>query len=86
MWDIDAMKYVRPEEVEAMARDLQIQHVHVTGYSRLGDIASNVQELLERAEGKGLFGRKREGIVLKHVEGDFSFKAISNSYLLKHGE
>lgn len=86
IWDIDAQSYVKPREVEIMAQELQIKHVHVTGYSRLGDIASDVQELLVYAEGKGLFGKKREGIVLKHIEGDFSFKAISNSYLLKHGE
>ncbi|KAG9507422.1 hypothetical protein J7337_000974 [Fusarium musae] len=41
---------------------------------------------LNRAEGKGTNGRKREGIVFKREDGQFSFKAISNSYLLTHGE
>ncbi|KAI1870044.1 hypothetical protein JX265_006214 [Neoarthrinium moseri] len=86
VYDIDKQKYTRPKEAEAMARKLGIKHVHVEGYFRLGDIATDIQGLLERAEGKGLHGKKREGIVLKHVDGGFTFKAISNSYLLKHGE
>lgn len=85
IWDIDKQEYLNPTEVEAMAKELRINHVPVVGYFRLGDIATNVEELLARAEGKGLHGRKREGIVLKQVDGRISFKAISNSYLLRHG-
>ncbi|KAI0136316.1 RNA ligase, DRB0094 family [Xylariales sp. AK1849] len=86
VWDIDMQEHLKPREAEEMAKQLGLKHVQVTGYHRLGDIATSVQELLARAEGKGLYGQKREGIVLKHIDGDFSFKAISNSYLLKHGE
>ncbi|KAH8675339.1 RNA ligase, DRB0094 family [Xylariales sp. PMI_506] len=86
VWDIDEQKHLRPKDAEAMAQSLGLKHVQVTGYYRLGDIANSVEELLARAEGTGLYGKKREGIVLKDVDGIFSFKAISNSYLLKHGE
>ncbi|KAK9773637.1 hypothetical protein AB5N19_05498 [Seiridium cardinale] len=86
IWDIDEQKYIKPKEAEAMARQLGIKHVPVTGYFRLGDIATTVDGLLARAEGEGLYGKKREGIVLKEIGGEFSFKAISNTYLLKHGE
>lgn len=87
IWDVDAQKYLPPREVhETWAPRLGVKHVAVEGYRPLKEIASSVKELVARADGKGLHGRKREGIVLKHVDGAFSFKAISNSYLLKHGE
>jgi RNA ligase (TIGR02306 family) len=45
---------------------------------------STIDELLEFAEGPSLNPQtKREGLVFKSWESDFSFKAISNSYLLK---
>jgi hypothetical protein len=41
-------------------------------------------KLLDVAEGDGMNKEvKREGLVFKHNSSDFSFKAISNSYLLK---
>ena len=87
VWDIDASRYLPPREAEDLAvRALSILHVPVIGYAPLRYIGLSVDELLARAEGVGIHGRKREGIVLKHVAGEFSFKAISNSYLLKHGE
>lgn len=87
IWDVDAQKYLPPREVhETWAPRLGVKHVAVEGYRPLKEIASSVKELVARADGKGLHGRKREGIVLKHVDGAFSFKAISNSYLVKHGE
>ncbi|KAH7171012.1 hypothetical protein EDB81DRAFT_187283 [Dactylonectria macrodidyma] len=87
VWDIDAQRYLPPREVhETWAPMLGVRHVAVEGYRPLREIASSVAELVARADGKGIHGRKREGIVLKHVDGNFSFKAISNSYLLKHGE
>lgn len=46
---------------------------------------STIDELLEFAEGPSLNPQtKREGLVFKSWEGDFTFKAIANSYLLKH--
>ncbi|KAK8020970.1 DRB0094 family RNA ligase [Apiospora arundinis] len=86
VWDVDAQKYLAPKETEALAKQLGLRHVPVTGYFPLREIATSIPELLQRADGVGLNKRKREGIVLKHVGSDFSFKAISNSYLLKHGE
>jgi RNA ligase (TIGR02306 family) len=87
VFDIEKQRFLPPREVEeAWTRELGVKHVPVVGYSKLKDIAGSMQELLQRAEGKGINGKKREGIVLKEVDGKFSFKAISNSYLLKHGE
>lgn len=86
VWDIDAQRYLPPKETEALAKQLGLRHVPVVGYFPLREIATSVSELLQRAEGVGLNKREREGIVLEHVGSDFGFKAISNSYLLKHGE
>jgi ATP-dependent RNA circularization protein (DNA/RNA ligase family) len=65
---------------------LGLKHVPVHGYIVLNETAQTIGQILDRAEGQGINGAKREGIVFKHVESGFSFKAISNSYLLKHGE
>lgn len=86
VWDIDKQRHLAPRETEQWAKDLGLKHVPVHGYAKLNDIGTSVEELLARADGKGINGKKREGIVLKHEDGAFSFKAISNSYLLKHGE
>ncbi|KAF5018383.1 hypothetical protein F66182_9634 [Fusarium sp. NRRL 66182] len=87
VYDIDAQHYLPPREAhETWAPQLGVKHVPVHGYRRLREVGSCVEDLVTRADGKGLHGRKREGIVFKREDGQFSFKAISNSYLLKHGE
>ncbi|MCX7596579.1 MAG: hypothetical protein N2235_23085, partial [Fischerella sp.] len=42
----------------------------------------NVEQLLKFAEGKSINHPVREGLVFKRADGKFSFKAISNLYLL----
>ena len=44
---------------------------------------TNVKELLAFAEGPSLVHQVREGLVFKRVDGQFSFKAISQQFLLK---
>lgn len=45
----------------------------------------NVDEILTRAEGKSMIdGLPREGIVFRTMDGQKSFKAVSNSFLLKY--
>ncbi|KAM0427519.1 hypothetical protein ACHAPT_007479 [Fusarium lateritium] len=87
VWDIDTQRYLSPREVhDDWAPWLGVSHVPVHGYRLLREIGGSVADLVKRAEGKGVNGKKREGIVLKQEDGSFSFKAISNSYLIKHGE
>ena len=44
-----------------------------------------MDEMLEKAEGKSVIdGKPREGLVLRDKEGVRSFKAVSNSFLLKY--
>ncbi|KAK8873445.1 RNA ligase DRB0094 family [Apiospora arundinis] len=86
IYDVDARKALDLRETELRARQLGLKHVPVNGYFRLHDIAKSHEELLKRAEGVGMFGHPREGLVYKNVEDGRSFKVISNSYLLRYGE
>ena len=57
-----------------------IMHYDVT-LAKLG--LNDVQDLLNFAEGKSLVNPVREGVVFKRMDGKFSFKAISNTYLIQ---
>ena len=48
----------------------------------------SVDDLLERAEGKSVLNKntEREGLVWRSTTRDFSFKTISNKFLLKGGD
>jgi hypothetical protein len=45
-----------------------------------------IDDLLAFAEGPSLNHPTREGVVFKRIDGTFSFKAISNKFLLKQKE
>lgn len=91
IFDIDAQEYLKPASVRAIATDLGLCTVPVLatnaslwGIAQQTEPREVVDALLKYAEGPGLNkGVKREGVVFKSNETDFSFKAISNSYLLK---
>ena len=84
IYDIDTQKYLLPKERRELCKELDIPHIAVVDEDFV--LCHNVDQLLEMAEGPGVNqGVKREGLVFKHNKTDFSFKAISNSYLLKHG-
>lgn len=82
VFDIDKQAYLLPAERWEVVKQLGLKHIPIlSGGTRMGH---NVQQLLDMAEGEGMNkGVKREGLVFKHLHSDFSFKAISNSYLLK---
>lgn len=63
-----------------------IEHVPIIdGDLRVAQAYDTIDDLLEYAEGSSLNPQtKREGLVFKSWESDFTFKAIANSYLLKH--
>lgn len=83
VYDIDAKKYLLPDERIALCKELHIPHVPEFNNNVI--LNFTVQELLLLADGEGMNkGVKREGLVFKHKHSDFSFKAISNSYLLKN--
>lgn len=82
IYDIDSRKYLLPKERRELCKQLNIPHIKVVEEDFV--LCHNVDQLLEMAEGPGVNpGVKREGLVFKSNESAFSFKAISNSYLLK---
>lgn len=84
IYDIDSRKYLLPKERRELCKQLNIPHIKVVEEDFV--LCHNVDQLLEMAEGPGVNpGVKREGLVFKSNESAFSFKAISNSYLLKRG-
>jgi len=82
VYDIDRGCYLLPDERQKLCDDLEIKQVPIIGYINL---VAYTDDILAMAEGEGMnAGVKREGLVFKHMDSDFSFKAISNSYLLKN--
>jgi RNA ligase (TIGR02306 family) len=93
IYDIDSANYLPPHDRHAVLEKLylnglnpeMVKHVpvfsHSTTLAALG--ISNIKELLARAEGPSLVHPVSEGKVYKRKDGKFSFKAISNAYLLK---
>jgi hypothetical protein len=89
VYDIKAGAYLPPAERVSVVEDLhdlgaQIFHVPVLhAAATLGELGvADVAGLLALAEGPSLAHKVREGLVFKRVDGKFSFKAISNSFLL----
>lgn len=93
VYDVDAARYMTPFEREGVLTDLMTTHgltvkkvPYVTGGSLNG---MTVDDLLKHAEGESALNNKaqREGIVWKCLDdGDLSFKAISNAWLIKNKE
>lgn len=83
VFDIDAQKYLTPAERRALCKELNIPHVPVLEENWVLD--TDIKGILAMADGPGMNpGVKREGLVFKSNTDDFSFKAISNHYLLKN--
>ena len=81
IYDIDNQQYFLPEARQEFARRYDLKHVPIAGMVKLPD---TVADCINDADGKsGLNGKYREGFVYKALTRDFSFKVISNSYLLK---
>lgn len=92
IYDIDKQEYVTPYERYKILNQLldlgaapDLNHVpqwgnlHCSTYSTI-----NTQTFLDMASGPSLHHTWREGLVFKRLDGQFSFKAISNEYLLKY--
>lgn len=83
VYDIEQKRYLLPKERQELCAVLDVPHVPIVNENY--NLDKDVKQLLEMAEGEGMNkGVKREGLVFKHTTSDFSFKAISNSYLLKN--
>ena len=92
IWDIDRQCYLGHAERMVSLRmiDPEYSYYHVPVlYSNqtLRDIGvETLDDLLKLAEGPSLNNPVREGIVIKAMGGSFSFKAISNKFLMKNGD
>lgn len=83
VFNIDKQEYVLPEEAQAIVFAMGLEYVPVFHW-RFSAKGHSVQDLLGMADGpSGLNGKYREGLVFKSLIRDFSFKVISNNYLLK---
>lgn len=81
IYDIDKQKYMLPEERHDFVIKNNLSHVPLHGFVEL---LPSVAEAIDDANGpSGLKGKYREGFVYKSISRDFSFKVISNNYLLK---
>lgn len=93
IYDIDAQEYLSPDYRSNVMLQLYshgldaklVQHVPIKHYNvTLAELGiTNVEQLLTFAEGASITHPVREGLVFKRMDGKFSFKAISNAFLLK---
>lgn len=101
IWNIDEQCYHTPMERMEIMKQLKalcfdhvdFDHVPVIGIitpygpgALTSDLNKQCQELLEFAEGPSINHPIREGLVWKRLDGKFSFKTISNQFLLKGGD
>jgi len=85
MYNTHTGQYILPVQLESACEKLGLKHVPIIrDIARLND--HTIQSLLQYAEGKSLLnGSNREGVVFKsNTVHDRSWKAISNSWLLKN--
>ncbi len=86
IFDIDEQRYLNPDE------RLEVYET-LSNYGFLGShcplleirvplISADINNLLSYAEGESLKHPIREGLVYKRMDGKFSFKTISNKFLL----
>jgi RNA ligase (TIGR02306 family) len=88
-YDIDKSRRMFYDELEWLLFRLEVPMVPVLekyGYTLPNE--NLVDSMLQYAEGKSVLnmGVDREGVVVRGLEREFSFKAISNTYLLGNKE
>lgn len=80
---IDEQAYMLPKERQEFCVEHGIKHVPLAS-SHAVTLPVDVASAIADADGpSGLNGKYREGFVYKSMSRDFSFKVISNAYLLK---
>lgn len=82
VFDIDRQEYVSADERVEICKQLDLKMVPV--FDSPMRLPQTMEEVLALADGpSGLKGKYREGLVFKSLTRDFSFKVISNKYLIK---
>lgn len=87
VYDIKQGRYLKPNErIDLMLSDdfSDIKHVPIIGYHSLNQLGlTTLEKILDYADGPSINAKNREGVVFKSMSRNFSWKAISNKYLLK---
>ena len=85
IFDVDRGEYLDAKKRMEIVESLGLDHVPILNESvKLDDIGLNsLDDILSYANGESLNSSVREGLVFKKIDGSFSFKAISNGFLLK---
>jgi hypothetical protein len=83
-YDIDAGRRLTFAELKDLLTELKLPMVPVLEYAYVLPSENVVETMLAYAEGKSALNPRadREGVVVRGVSEEFSFKAISNRYLL----
>ena len=85
VFDIAKHAYLAPGERRSVCHMIGLEHVPLHGTNWKAPVS--VEEGLALAEGPSINHRIREGLVWKcNEDPDFSFKTISNTFLLKGGD
>ena len=84
VYDIQEGYYLLPEDRKTFVDAIGLKHVPVLGTHLL--VNPDIDSILLTAEGASVLNpnQEREGVVYKSMNSQFSFKAISNKYLLKN--
>lgn len=84
IFDIAEQKRVSANEFVQIIEHIGLNTVPILNESFI--LHENIEMYLQEAEGKSVLNNQteREGIVFRTHNGDFSFKAISNRFLLKN--
>lgn len=86
IWDIDKQAWWGAKRTLQFCDRNGLAHVPVLHRIRLSAFAKDIDELLAKAEGKGVLGKKREGLIFRTMNNSFGFKVIANSWLLTYGK
>lgn len=81
VYDIRAGEYLPPDARRELIERMGLKHVPVLNKNYT--LNQDVEQIIASAEGQSTMAKvEREGIVFKETHGGFTFKAISNKYLL----
>lgn len=88
IFDPKTSAYISTESRYCIVESLGVKHVPILHKSiTLRELGlDSIEKILEFADGPSLNASTREGVVFKSIDGSFSFKAISNKFLLKDGD
>jgi RNA ligase (TIGR02306 family) len=90
IWDIDNHRYLKPLDRMTILNHANnygatVKHVPILEQVLSLNIFNGIEDILKFAEGPSMNkSTEREGLVFKRLDGAFSFKAISNKWLLKN--